>query len=254
MRTTFLLLALAGLVSAQTLSGIFTNTIATPGQPMTLRVSNGGPATVQLTNGCGYNAVVAGTPTGPVVFAPLICPLILIQIQPCGSRNTNFTAPASLTPGVYYLRIDYRIPPATNVISESFPFSVQAAGAPLLAATTPARIGTSLLCDLSAPAAANGYYLTGASLSTNTGFSAGPGLFLSLDLDFLFALSFPVPDPVLFTNFQNSLSPTGTATGIGVNIPNIPQLLWKGVALQAAVVDAFGNPALTNALTFTLIP
>ena len=254
MRPIVLACLLAASVSAQTLSGTFTPATGTPGQQMTLRLANGGPAPVTLSNGCGYNSIVQGSPTGPVVFAPAICPLILITISPCGTRNVNFNVPASLVPGVYYVRVSWSTATGTTLTTESFPFSVVGPGDALLTASTTPRIGTSLVLDINAPAFGNGLYFTAASFSTNTGFPLLSAYYVSLDIDFLFNLSFPIPDPVLFTSFQGSLTPGGTAAGIAVNIPNLPALLWKGLAVQAALVDAVGSVGLTNPLVFSFIP
>ncbi len=244
----------ASTVLAQPLTGVFTPQTATAGTPVVLRVSNGGTQSLTLTSGCGYNAVIAGSPAGATVFQPLICPFILITIGPCQSRNVNVNIPSSLVPGQYYVRIDYRIGANTAVVSDYFPFAIPAAGAPTLASTTPAQIGTSLLCTLNAPGFGGGYYIMAASFSANTGFAVTPTLYVALDLDLLFNLSFPAPDPTLFTNFQDGLSPTGTSNTIAVNIPNLPALSWLGMVLQGVAFDGVGNPALTNPLSFTFTP
>lgn len=74
----------------------------------------------------------------------------------------------------------------------------------------------------------NVLYLAAASLG-HTGFSAGGGVWVPLDLDLMFDLS--VNTPSIFQNFFGFTAPDGTFT-LTLNIPNLPQLvggtIWVG--------------------------
>jgi hypothetical protein len=111
-----------------------------------------------------------------------------------------------------------------------------------------------LLMSISAPSYGGAAYVTAASFTTNTGFPVTNNLYACLDPDFVFFLSFPVPDPSLFANFQGTLTSTGTITGQTVHIPNIPALQCKPLHVQAAVIGTLGQlPVLTNALNLSII-
>jgi hypothetical protein len=101
-----------------------------------------------------------------------------------------------------------------------------------------------------APAQVNSVYAFALSGSTNTGITFGPGVFLSLDPDAIFNLTFPVPDPNFCVAFQG-LVPSGGVVFAAAVIPP----LFIGcfpVNAQAGVVDASGTVMLSNVQSFTI--
>ena len=94
---------------------------------------------------------------------------------------------------------------STTFVTEWIPFNVDSGVDPFLFPQTQARVGQSFVMDLTYVFGAFRPYVVAASLTTNTGLNAGGGLFVSLDPDPVFALSFPVPNPFLFTGFQGTL-------------------------------------------------
>ena len=86
--------------------------------------------------------------------------------------------------------------------------------------------------------------------STNTGIPFAPGVFVSLDPDAIFNLTFPVPDPNFFVAFQGTVSPGGIVFAALVVPP-----LFIGcfpINAQAGVIDAGGNVMLSNVQSFTI--
>lgn len=250
MRTiAFLVLVCAATAHAQALHGVFSPAIPLAGTTVVVRMTNGSTQNAVLSSGCGYNAVVSGSPAGPIAFQPFICPLILITIAPCGSRNLNLNLPATLTPGTYYVRVDYRLNGAGPLMQDFLPFDVGGGNKPVLSSTSVPQLGTIYDANINAPLWPSAIYFGAASFTTNTGIPLPPSNFIALDFDLLFQLSFPAPDPFLFNNLQGVLDMAGqTSVPLQVIIPNVPVLLWQGITLQAALVDTSGNVGITNPL------
>lgn len=255
MRTfSFLLLVCAATSFGQSLHGVFNPSIPLAGTTVQVRMTNGSTQPAVLSSGCGYNAVISGSPTGPIAFQPFICPLILITIAPCGSRTLNLNLPVGLAPGPYYVRVDYSLGGTGPLIQEFMPFEIGGGTAPVLSSTSLPQLGTTWQAGINAPSLPSALYFTAASFSANVGIPLPPSNFIALDFDLLFQLSFPTPDPLLFQNFQGVLDASGQSPlPIGVNIPNAPALLWQGIILQAALLDFLGNVSTTNplAIVFT---
>ena len=93
-----------------------------------------------------------------------------------------------------------------------------------------------------------------ASFTSNNPIVLTTGLPTCIDQDSLFALSFPVPNPGVFTGFQGTLDAFGTAAGISVAIPASPVVNFQPLVLQAAVIGGPGGLRLTNAQSFTVQP
>lgn len=251
-------LLLAGTSPGQRVSASVTPNPAPQGQPITIAITEANGTGATLPSSCAFQSIHSGSPTGPVVFAP-ICLLVLTPIAPWGTASQIWTQMNSsgvqVPPGTYWFEVRTLDTGASNPVSDFFCVTIQGTQMdPSLTAGGPAQRGQALPLSISAPNFSNGVYVAAASLTTNTGQTLGP-LSPCLDPDPLFALSFPVPDPVLFTGFQGPLDAQGSASGLAVNIPDVPALQCKGLHVQAAVLDPTTSPpaaALTNALSFSI--
>lgn len=254
-RTAIALGYLAAALTAQGVSGVVTPNPAPIGQAVSLTITNATGATIQLPSSCAYQTVRAGTPTGPVIDAP-ICLTVLTPIAPCGTRTQGWSPPPNLLAGTYWFEVRYWDANFTQLSTEFFCFSYQGSGAPALGALTTARIGQDLVMDITAPGYGGAAYIVAASLTTNTGFTIPNLGFACLDLDAVFFLSFPSPNPVLFANFQGTLPNTGYLAGPTVHIPGILSLVCLPLHAQAVLLPNSPSvpPALTNALNFSIAP
>lgn len=251
------LFALAAAAGAQNVCAIVSPNVVPPGvaTPLTVTVQDATGAGYQYAANCVTTSIHTGSPTGPAVPLFLsICGTTFVTVAPYGSASKTYNLPATLAAGHYFVRIRYRLVGTTTLILEYVPFQVAPAGDPLLTATTIAQVGQTLSMNLAAPAFPGEIYVAAASLTTNTGIPAGPGVQVALDADPVFFLSFPVPLAGVFTNFQNVLDPAGNASGINVTFPNDPLLAYLPFHVQAAVVPAAGSPVLTNCLNFCIAP
>ena len=100
---------------------------------------------------------------------------------------------------------------------------------------------------LSSPSQVSAGAILAASLTTNTGLNLSPTEHLALDQDFLFYLSFPAPNPFLFTHFQGTLNVKGELVG-AIQIPNVSTLQGAQIAVQGVVIDKNGL-TLSNGIT-----
>jgi len=214
---------------------------------------------VYLQSGCGVKKVHQGSPAGPVVYQPFICPFILINVGPGAPATVQWPGTDNsgnpVSPGTYYLEIGYR-DQATSTLQPLafFPVRVVAPGPstePVLDTTSPTNMGTSLGLSINAPANANDFYVVMASLTTNVGLPLGPFGHLALDQDILFNLSFPNPDPALFTNFQGILDGNGQTTAPSMYLPVVPALQYSNIAFHAAILGS-NTVILTNPISRTL--
>jgi len=243
----------AGTVAAQGVSAVVTPNPAPVGQPITLTITEAQGTGIQLPSSCVYTSIHSGGPTGPVVAAPL-CLAVITPVPAWGTRsqtwNQQDNSGQQVPSGRYWFEIRYWDNSFTNIDSDFF--CVDVAGAPgfqTLVATTGAQTGQPLLMDVQAPAFAGGVYVAAASLTTDTTQTFAP-ITLCLDDDVLFNLSFPVPHPALFANFQGALDVSGNATGLTVLVPNLPQLQCLGLhvaARAAAPVTGGGGSAAARA-------
>ena len=213
-----------------------------------LTESNG--VNITFLSTCVFTSVHSGTPNGPIASG-VICAAALTTIGPNGTLAQTWTAPSTLAPGLYYLKVVYR--PAGPPITEWFPFTILDPAQPLLATNNNVQLGQTTSLTLTDPANPGAGYLCAASITTNQGFNATPTVFCSLDMDSVFAFSYPSPVPSVFTGFQGALNTNGTAS-LAVNCPNIPSLTYTPFHLQAAVIPPNGQVALTNPLSFTILP
>jgi hypothetical protein len=258
MRPIVLLALLANALPSQGLvSGQVSTNPVMPGQTVTFTVTNASSQSLNLGSGCAYAAVRQGLPSGPIVYNP-ICTTILVNLPPCGTVTTPYTPAAGLAPGLYWFQVRYLTGPSSvagaNIMNEYFPFHVLDPTQPVLFEVAPARVGQDLILGLSAPAQPGGVYVAAASYTSNVGFAAGPTQYVGLDLDWLFALSFPAPDPFLFSNFQGGIDPFGNAPPIVVHVPNLPALVCKPLHVQVAVLGSTGPFVLSNPMNFAIAP
>lgn len=251
----FLVVVLAALpLTAQGLvSGYVSVNPVAPGQATAFTVTNAGSVNITLGSGCAYATVRQGLPTGPITFMPL-CTSISLNIPPCGTATTSFTPAAGLAPGLYWFEVRYATLLGANLNREYFPFHVLDPAQPVLFPVTQARVGQDLILGLTAPNQAGGVYVAAASYTSNLGFAAGPTQYVAIDYDWLFGLSFPSPDPFLFSNFQGAIDPFGSAPPIIVHIPALPALVCKPLHVQVAVLGGTGAFVLSNPLNFSIAP
>jgi len=247
-----LILLVCGLGAAQFVSAEVSPNPVAAGQPIAIKIEATTPS--DIMPGCGFAAIHAGSPAGPIVYQPFICPSLRILVGPGGSYTAKWNALVNnqpLTPGDYYVQILWR--PVSNpgkAWSHWVPFRVDPVSGPtlpVLSTTTAAQRGQTLLVKLSSPSQVSASAILAASLTTNTGLNLSPSQHLALDLDFLFYLSFPVPNPFLFTNFQGVLNVKGELVG-AIQIPNVPTLQGAQIAVQGVVIDKNGV-TLSNGIT-----
>ena len=145
-------------------------------------------------------------------------------------------------------RIDAHICPGGGAQTTTWaPFTIQNPNDANIAQATVLQVGMPWVVDLTAPTLPGTFYTAAVSFGTNTGFNLpSTGDFVSLDMDALFGLSFPVALPGVFTNYLGVTDVSGIAAGITANVPNSPSLAYTPVSLQAGLVDL-----LTGAVTMT---
>lgn len=254
--TPMCLLLAAGVAAGQgNVSATVTPNPAPPGTNINVVVTNASGQTITFTDSCTVKEVRSGTPTGPTVFSP-ICLLIITNVPPSGTigggwNQTNNNG-VQVPEGTYWMKVRYQL--NNTFFSEWFSVDITSdPNFPTLGVSpgSGAAIGQPLSLDLNAPNAANNLYIAAASLTTNSGQSL-PTLFIHLDNDFLFNLSITDPTNPLFNNLQGALDPTGAASGIGINIPNLSALQDMPLHFQAVVVDNTGALQLTNAVHLTV--
>ena len=203
-----------------------------------------------LNSGCGIIEVRRGSPTGPVVYSPLFCPLLLIYVGPGTPATVSW--PGTSTPGTYFARIDYRDTATyTQQPPAWFPVRVDGPGASDAVLTSSGSISNGQITtfNISDVANAGATYVVAASQTTNTGFTpfAG-GPFVALDMDAVYALSYGGTPPV-FNGFAGTLDAMGNSAPISIGVP--PGVLATGspAAVQAGILG-LGGITLTNPLTF----
>lgn len=243
------LLAFATGTDAQDIAGTVSPSAVLPGSVVTLTITEATGVGVVLAHPCGFEGVAVGGPGGS-----------LIAGSGCAPANTPLGPHASLSgtwnvsgfgPGRYAFRVRYQ--DANNVQrTEWFCFDVAYPFFPTLTAVTNAQVGQPLDLRIDAPNFSGVPYLVAAARTSNAGFFIAPGQHVCLDPDAVFALSFPVPHPALFSGFQGVLDATGEATGITVHIPNLPALRGQPLRVQAVLVPLVGAASLTNPLSFSV--
>lgn len=204
-----------------------------------------------LVSGCGIIEVRQGSPTGPVVYSPFICPLILINVGPGAPWTVQW--PGTATPGTYYVRIDYRDnatftlqPPAWFPVRVDDPANVTD---PVLTSSGSITGGSTTTFNLSDPANAGATYIFAASQTTNTGFYPVPSTHVALDMDFVFNLSYPLAWPGIFNNFVGNLDANGDSNNVSINVPVGVINAGGPAAVQAGVLGT-GGITVSNCLTF----
>jgi len=244
----------AGLGAQQILSGETSPNPAPLGSTISLTVQASIP--VYLQSGCGLNAVHQGSPGGPIVYQPFICPAIIIPVGPGSPYTIQWQPGSNVTPGTYYIEVGYR-DQATFTLQPPAFFPVRidgpaAPGGPVLATTGPVMLGGTVSFTIDEPSAPNDLYVLAAAFSTNQGQPLGPLGHLALDQDILWNLSFPVPHPALFQNFQGILDGNGHTGAPQMFIPAVPALQYTNIAFHGAVFTG-GTVLLTNPISRTIL-
>jgi hypothetical protein len=246
-----LLAALPALARAQALSVTLSQNPAPLGTPITVTALDAYNRGLYTPGGCLITSVRKGAPNGPSVgFFP--CTLLPVAIPPCGSptpRSATWTPANNLTPDLYFIEITHSVGPFMPTTTEYYCVTLEGAvPGPRLAASGPPMVGGLLALNIAAPAYPNAIYVAALSGSTNVGIALPGGQRLCLDPDLLFSLTFPVPIPGIFTNFQGVLDASGQVGNIAVAIPNLPQLVCFPFHAQAVVLS--GSSLIpTNDLT-----
>jgi hypothetical protein len=249
---------ITAIVGAQTLlSGATSPNPAPLGASISLRLE--ATATAGLASGCGFLSIRQGSPAGPVVYSPFICPAIFIIVSPGGPYTAGWSGLDSVgnpvPAGLYFFEVGYSDGAGVAQPNAFFPVRIDDPAAPpqpVLTVTGTGAAGTTLNLDINSPADAGSPYIFAASFTTNTGFTVPPGVFVVLDMDVLFGLAFPTPTPGLFSNLSGTLDANGQTFSPGtVSIPNVPGLLGYPVAFQAVLVTVAGL-GTTNPVTLSL--
>ena len=230
---------------------------ATPGQGLTFAIQATIPGYLQ--SGCGINEIRMGSPTGPIVWQPFICPFLLILVGPGSSSYASHPGTsaggAAFAPGPYYAIINWNSGGVAQP-SGAFPFRVDDPTAPPLPVLSSAgglAGGQTTTLTLTSPADPGGFYIAAASMTTNTGWFLPGGGHVALDLgDPIFSLSYPTPLPNVFGGFSGSLDASGSTSAISISVPASVVAVGTPGAIQAAIIDATGNIKLANALTFSI--
>ncbi len=212
--------------------------------------------TSELLRACPID-VRAGSPTGPVVYSPMMCIMLRVVIGPGQSYNNmgwngRDNSNNLVAPGTYYIHIKHKLINSTNPWTSHFvPVRIDPTAGPtepVLSTTSATVIGQPLNLNLNSPNNPNDSYYTAASFTTNAGFNLNANQRVALDVDLLFSLSFPNPVPGLFTNFTGTMDNMGNATPM-MNIPNLPGLKGSQVAFQSIIIDASNSILISNPLT-----
>ena len=252
------LIATAVPVSGQAgLSAEFDRDVYVPGQNVNMTLTAG--VGLNFASGCVVQQVRSGSPTGPVVFAPFICPLIFITLNPCDTFTTGWnqldSSGTQVADGDYWIGIGYFPNSGGALITDWFCARVDSnPPAAVLSANGSLTVGQTTTFGLSAPGDPFATYVVVASLRSNVGLLAG-GVRYHVDQDFVFEASFPVPSPGIFSNFQGPLDATGQSPTIGITLPNTPILQCLPFKMQGAVISTSGGSVSvipTNPLSLTI--
>ncbi|MAB90097.1 MAG: hypothetical protein CMJ90_11635 [Planctomycetes bacterium] len=211
-----------------------------------------------FTTGCVFTRVVAGAPFGPIVANGInsFCPAVFTSVPPNGTHTQTWTAPIGMAPGLYYLKVVYWLGAAWPLGSptiEWFPLTILDPNQPLLAAGNSAQVGQTLQLSVTHAASPGAPYVGAGSITTNQGFNPAPGIYCSLDMDAVFAISYTTPITSVFSGFQGTLNASGGAD-LFVHCPNIPALAHTPFHVQSAVFGTTGQVELTNPISFTIMP
>lgn len=210
---------------------------------------------VTLTSGCGFTSIHQGSPTGPIVFQPFICPFILITVGPNGPYTIGWSGTNGsgqpVPAGTYYVKIDGNLVSGGSTTGY-FPVRIDAPATaePTLQMNGAVTRGQSTGFTINGEA--NALYFMFASLTTNVGIDAPGFPHFALDTDFLFNLTTPVPHPNFFANWIGALDATGQTTAPQITIPNLPGagLIGLPMAFQAVIVGT--STQFTNPVTASL--
>ncbi|MAG32283.1 MAG: hypothetical protein CL908_15480 [Deltaproteobacteria bacterium] len=251
-----LVLVLASSVPAQFgLSGVVSPAVVSPGQTVSITVT--AIQQISLPSPCVWQMVRANSPTGPTVPQFIFCITVITPLAP-GQSQTGTWSVGNVAPGTYWFQVGWFSPLGASLQNEFFCFEVRAPGSqdPTLTATTVARLGQTLSMDVAAPLLPGAPYIGAMSLTSNNPIPLGAnGPWTCIDNDLVFQLSFPAPLPGLFLNLVGTTDANGNATGIGINVPNLPALTWFPLKAHVAVLSPMTlTPTLTNGLAFTIQP
>jgi len=252
-------LTFVGTAPSQGVSAVVAPNPAPPGSQITVTVTVYKASGIQALLNPSGQPCIAGTfhtggPNGTLTFCGgflTFCGPNTMFLPQCATFSQTLTA--CNTPGDYWIRVNYKDATGSNFIDEWAPFTVAGATSATLSNLTAPMVGNVLdlmLTDTAAnaPGAA---YVTVASLTANTGIGSFPPLFICTDQDVLFDLSFPVPFPPLFVNFQGALDLNGQAL-MSFVIPNVPQLSCLPLHFQSVVIPPAGAARTSNCLGFTV--
>jgi hypothetical protein len=242
-------------IVAQSICAVIDPNPAAPGSPVTITVIDASGLGFSHAVGCVATTIHSGMPNGPILTLPYApCGPGFSFVPATGNATKTETLPASLAPGLYYWKVETAPGTSTTLGTEWIPFTTSTFADPLLFPQALPQVGQPFVMDLAWIFGAFQPYIAAASLTTNSGINAG-SLFVSLDPDVLFFLSFPVPDPLLFANFQGTLGISGTAFGLVINIPPIPALANLPLHVQAAIGQSPGLPTrLSNVVNACIAP
>ena len=234
------LVALAGTGFGQAVCGTFDQDQYSTGQPIQFTVTTVTPAGVTLPSSCAFGEIRSGSPTGPLVFAPA-CLAVLVPLAQGQSTSLTWNQTdqnnQQVPQGDYWFGVSY-FDGAFSLTTEWF--CTRIADAPSVTLSGPNLVaGGTTNFQLQSPVSSFGFYVVVASITSNVGIPAGLTR-LCIDQDFVFNLSFPTPNPAIFTNFQGNLDALGNSPPIGITIPNVPIVQGLPFKIQGAVITSVG--------------
>jgi len=224
------------------------------GQRVITLTAPGGAGIITWTPTCLWSSVNTGGPSGGTTFltSPSCFPSQTL-VPACTSISQTWSISGVLSAGTYWMSASYQ-----NAVTGTYhlswtEFRVGGGGnQTALAQVAPPVRGTPWNINISHPADPAAGYFAAASLTTNVGVPFGND-WISLDIDFLFSLSFPTPLPGLFSGFQGGLDSSGGAT-MTVFIPDVAVLDCMGIRVQAVLLSPGGQSAVTNCVDAFISP
>lgn len=217
----------------------------TPGETVTVTITNNSNTYYELPNPCTWLAIFQGTPNGTFIPQSTFCIQIPVPLPAGSSASITWdqidgSTGAPVPPGRYWLRVN-AADPATFTRHDTWAcIEVQSANDPTLTVTGTTQIGTFDIIDVSAPLTPSIPYATFFSFSVRNPLTI-PG-FLDLCLE-----------APIFQLDVGALNAAGDAPPYPFGIPNDVSIIGTEYHLQTVLVDGV-QLVTTNAKAHTVRP